>query len=93
MASKEAAANGGKKLPLKEAYKFGEQHSLSLEIDEIRDMEFVWKIKYDSTVRRGYIIDLFERRGLWEAFKKAVWPEGDSPGGRPYVGGGRSAPF
>lgn len=34
-----------------------------------------------SSLRRGYIIELFERNGVFEEFKAAYWPYGNAPGG------------
>jgi hypothetical protein len=68
-------------LPLKTAYSFGAEHDLQAEVDEIKDMEIGWNLSYTSSVRRGYIIDLFKDRGLLEEFKTKFWPYGKTPGG------------
>jgi hypothetical protein len=68
-------------LPVKEAYKFAADHDLSEEMDKIRLMEVEWDSSYTTTVRRGYIVDLFVRRGLFETFKQQYWPTGDTPWG------------
>src|SRR5713226_4281866 len=65
-------------LPLKTAYAFGSEHSLQAEVDEIKDMEIGWNLSYTSTVRRGYIVDLFEKRGLLEEFKAKHWAYGNT---------------
>ncbi len=52
-----------KTLPLKEAYRFGREQGLGPEVDEIRDMEIEWDRSYTSSVRRGYVVDLFTRGG------------------------------
>jgi hypothetical protein len=44
-------------------------------------MEIGWNLSYTSTVRRGYIIDLFEKGGLLEEFKATHWANGNTPGG------------
>ncbi len=36
---------------------------------------------YTSTLRRGYIVALFENKDLLEGFKKEHWPFGNTPGG------------
>jgi len=69
-----------KSLPIREAYRFAEAHGLHSEIDEIKkiDPDAPWA----RGLRKAYIIDLFERRGLFEQFKNEHWPYGDSPGGK-----------
>lgn len=36
---------------------------------------------YTSSLRRGYIVALFEKHGLFDEFKKEHWPFGNSPAG------------
>jgi hypothetical protein len=74
--------NATKVLPLKEAYLFGDAHGLEREISEIRDKEIEWELSYNSSVRRGYIIDLFTKRQLLEAFKDQYWPTGKTVWGQ-----------
>lgn len=50
-------------LSLKAAYEFRAAHGLESEVDEIRDLVIEWHLSYTSTLRRGYIIDLFGKRG------------------------------
>lgn len=69
-------------LPLKEAYSFGAHHNLNAEISAIREMEIEWERSYDSTVRRGFIVELFERHSLLNEFIANVWPYGASPKGQ-----------
>jgi hypothetical protein len=70
-------------LPLKKAYEFGATHGLEHEIRDIRDMVIEWSESYTSSLRRGYIIALFENKGIFEEFKKAHWPFGNTlVGGR-----------
>jgi Endonuclease NucS len=68
-------------LPLKSAYAFGSEHELQAEVDEIRNMEIGWDLAYTSTVRRGYRVELLEKRELWEKFKAEHWAYGNTPGG------------
>jgi len=70
-----------KTLSLKAAYKFGIAHGLETEIRDIRDMAIEWDLNYTSTLRRGYIIHLFEKNGIFEEFKKECWPFGNTPKG------------
>ncbi len=70
-----------KTLSLKAAYAFGKNHGLESAVDEIRNMDIEWDLSYTSSLRRGYIIELFEKQGLFEAFKSAYWPYGNTPGG------------
>ena len=68
-------------LSLKAAYAFGAQHGLEREVTDIREMVIEWDSSYTSSLRRGYIIALFEQHGLFEAFKKQYWPFGNTPTG------------
>jgi len=56
-------------------------HGLEREVTEIRDMVIEWDSSYTSSLRRGYIVDLFESRGLFEEFKNAHWAHGKTPAG------------
>lgn len=68
-------------LPLREAYQFGIEHGLNEEISAIRDMEIEWDLSYTSSVRRGFIVELFTSKGLMEAFKGTCWPNGNTRDG------------
>lgn len=69
-------------MPLKEAYSFGADHGLERAVTAIRDMEIEWDLSYTSSVRRGYVVDLFTKKGLFDAFKQQFWPAGDTPWGQ-----------
>jgi hypothetical protein len=71
-----------KTLPLKEAYRFGAEHALEREIAAIRDMEIEWDLSYTSSLRRGFVVDLFTKKQLFDAFKQQYWPAGDTPWGQ-----------
>jgi hypothetical protein len=63
-------AEGRSVFPLKSAYPFGESHGLSKEIAEIRNMIIEWNLPYTSSLRRGYVIDLFEAKvSCWSSSK------------------------
>jgi hypothetical protein len=68
-------------LSLRAAYPFAAEHGLQREGEEIRTMPIDWTLKIKSAVRRGHIVDLFERSGLLEAFKDRHWACGRTPGG------------
>jgi hypothetical protein len=68
-------------LSLKAAYAFGAHHGLDREVADIRDMVIEWDSSYTSSLRRGYIVDLFERRGVFEEFKNTYWAHGNTPAG------------
>jgi hypothetical protein len=72
-------------LPLKAAYAFGKEHGLGKEMSDIRDMEIEWDLSYTTTVRRGYIIELFQRQNLFEDFMSKDWPQGYTPWGKTYT--------
>lgn len=71
-----------KVLPLKEAYRFGAEHSLEREMVGIRDMEIEWDLSYTSSLRRGFVIDLFTKNQLMDEFKQLYWPAGNTSWGR-----------
>jgi hypothetical protein len=71
-----------KVLPLKEAYRFGAENGLEPEVAEIKDMEIEWDLSYSSSLRRGYVVDLFTKKHLFDAFKERYWPTGQSSWGR-----------
>jgi hypothetical protein len=77
----ETTALGPIALPLRSAYTFGAEHGLQAEINDIKNMAIGWTLAYTSTVRRGYIVDLFEKHRLLEEFKATHWPNGNTPGG------------
>lgn len=68
-------------LPLKTAYQFGAEKGLEAEVQSIRNMNINWNLPYSSTVRRGYVVALFEQRGIFEEFKAKHWPNGNTPNG------------
>lgn len=68
-------------LTLRVAYAFGVQHGLEREVNDIRDMVIEWDRSYTSSLRRGYIIALFEQHGLFDDFKKQHWSVGNTPAG------------
>lgn len=68
-------------LSLKAAYSFGASRGLDSEIKEIRDMVIEWDLSYTSSLRRGYIVTLFEKRAIFDDFKVAHWPFGNTPAG------------
>jgi hypothetical protein len=76
--------DGSLKLPLREAYKFGAAKGLGHETDEIRQMKIQWPpntLRYGPSLRCGYIVDLFQRRGVFEEFTAKHWPNGNTPAG------------
>lgn len=70
-----------KALPLREAYKFAEQHGLVSEVTAIKDMDIEWERSYDTSVRRGRIIELFESRNLLSQFIDQIWQFGNTASG------------
>jgi hypothetical protein len=72
-------------LPLKAAYEFGEIHGLNQEVAKIRQMDTTWDMSYSSTLRRGYIVELFQKKNLFEEFKREYWQDGDTADGKALV--------
>lgn len=68
-------------LSLKAAYTFGATHGLEHGVNEIRDMVIEWDSSYTSSLRRGYIVALFEKHGIFEEFKTTYWDFGNTPTG------------
>lgn len=69
-----------KALSLIAAYRFGAEHGLAVEIAEIRNMA-IDGMPHTSSVRRGYIAQLFRDRGLLDAFIDEHWRFGRTPEG------------
>ena len=65
-------------LSLRAAYAFGIAKGLAQEISSIRDMVIEWDSSYTSSLRRGYIVELFEKRGIYEEFKTKHWAFGNT---------------
>jgi hypothetical protein len=68
-------------LSLKAAYAFGATHGLKDEVSEIRDLVIEWEFSYTSSLRRGYIVALFEKHGIFEEFKTTYWAFGNTSTG------------
>jgi hypothetical protein len=71
-------------LPVLPAYKFGIEKGLEREINEIREMDIEWDLSYTTTVRRGYVLDLFQQHGILDEFISKHWPYGATPSGQTY---------
>ncbi|GAM11756.1 endonuclease NucS [Geobacter sp. OR-1] len=71
-------------LPLLLAYTFGVSKGLEREISEIRSLVIEWDLSYDSSLRRGYIVELFEQNGIYQEFKALHWPHGNTSGGETF---------
>src|SRR5437016_696806 len=69
-----------KTLSLKAAYAFGAGHGLEREVNEVCDMVIEWD-SHTSSLRPGYIIDLFEKHGIFDEFKTQHWTLGNTPTG------------
>jgi RecB family endonuclease NucS len=61
-------------LSLRAAYTFGIEQGLEQDISAIRDLVIEWDSSYTSSLRRGYIIELFEKHNIFEDFKSKYWP-------------------
>jgi hypothetical protein len=70
------------RLPLNSAYPFGIERGLDKEIAQIREMEVEWHLSYNSTVRRGYVVDLFDAHGIMDEFIRRSWAVGATDWGK-----------
>jgi len=68
-------------LSLRAAYAFGSAKGLEREIAAIRDMVIEWDRPYSSSLRRGYVVELFESHGIVEEFKQKHWSVGNTHAG------------
>ena len=41
-----------------------------------------WDLAYNASVRKGYLIELFEKHGIFDEFKFNDWPFGNTPEGQ-----------
>jgi hypothetical protein len=69
-------------LPLRAAYLFGASKGLQNEVDAIRDMDITWPRRGRSSLRRGCIVELFEKHRLFDEFETQHWPFGKSSKGQ-----------
>src|SRR5882757_7138637 len=69
-----------KQFRIKDAYAFAAERDLDKEIHAIREMIIEWD-SYTSSLRKGYIVELFEKRGIFDDFKANYWPVGNTPWG------------
>jgi hypothetical protein len=72
-------------LPLTAAYPFGASKGLEGEVNKIKNMIIEWDLSYTSSLRRGYIVDLFVKHGIFDEFKLKHWPAGNTPAGESRV--------
>jgi hypothetical protein len=70
-----------KVLSLRAAYAFGEEHGLNEKINEIRNMVVEWDRPQTSSLRRGFIVELFQDHGIFEEFRKKHWSFGSTSAG------------
>lgn len=70
-------------LSVNAAYGFGHEHGLGREMREIAQIKMPgnWPYSYTTTVRRGYIIEAFEKAGIFAEFKRKHWAVGNTPAG------------
>jgi hypothetical protein len=50
-------------------------------MEQIRSMEIRWDSTYTTSVRRGYVVELFEKQGIFEEFKGKCWVHGNTAKG------------
>ncbi len=56
-----------------DAFSFAGAHGLQAEAAQIQSMEVHPTLKAPNVVRKGYLVELFEARGLMEAFVEQYW--------------------
>src|SRR5260370_32454 len=44
-------------------------------------MVIEWDFCYTASVRRGFVVELFEKHGIFQEFKTKHWPVGNTPAG------------
>jgi hypothetical protein len=66
---------------IRDAYAFAATHGLENEANGIRDMVIEWDSSYTTSLRKGYLVELFEQRGIFEEFKANHWSVGNTPAG------------
>lgn len=72
-----------KKFPNNPAYAFAKSHGLGDAAAAIRSMEIQkWNRPYTTSVRRGYLIELFQKAGIFEEFLAKEWPNGKTAEGQ-----------
>ena len=49
-------------------------------VADIRDMDIEWD-SYNTSLRKGYLVDLFEKRGIFDEFKAKHWLLGNTTAG------------
>src|SRR5712692_6139208 len=72
--------------PIKAAYQFAAENGLGKQAETIRMRPF----RYDrrglrdrsSSIRSGYLIVLFQSKGLFERFQKQYWPDYETEKGK-----------
>jgi hypothetical protein len=64
-----------------EAYAFGVAHGFEKEVNDIRDMVIEWDSSYTTSLRKGYLVELFEKHGIFDEFKAKHWALGNTPAG------------
>ena len=68
--------------PVKPAYDCAAENDLAEDAERIRQLPRKPGFRYMTSARRGYMIELFERKGLLDAFLRIHWPEGLESTGR-----------
>src|SRR5438105_1696944 len=54
---------------IKPAYAFGASHGLEKEVNDIRNMDIEWDSSYTTSLRKGYLVQLFDKHGIFDEFK------------------------
>jgi len=72
--------------PIKDAWEFAASNGLGKEAEAIRKNRFKYDLRglrdRSSSIRSGYLIVLFQSKGLFEKFQKESWPYYETEGGK-----------
>lgn len=75
----------GQTFPLREAYPFAFEHQLETEASKIKSTRITWQRGTKSGVRRGFMIRLFQERGILEKFIEMSWQFGSTAAGKKMI--------
>lgn len=75
----------GQTFPLREAYPFAYERKLEAEASKIKATRITWQRGTKSGVRRGFMIRLFQERGILDEFIQTSWKFGQTSTGKKMI--------